>query len=419
MAWKYFERLSSTNRSLSNVYSGHGAVENISDYLFSENGMLQNFIISGGNDPMERYAPLYPFLEKIVGRVPVIVFHARDNTMEKLVCDCCGTIVESDGIGTGLPVCLINQANRNFEPFYGMSDMQVITVCRQLAVRLGYTPSPGFERVVRAHIEILKHLDIPVSLSGFYYLCQFYDMGEFYDNIMALPCDQNIAKRIWADLGIEDTSGSSQFELFRAVINNLAQDAEQSGWNPDNSVAEMNCITAIDNNFVLLMSINNMYGDLLLTYITAELKAARRQDFMLLIDGVHIRNDCIVEYILARRRGSCFGIVAENVIDLIDGDENVFFRIAEKAECFILFKHGTGKTAAFFSEVIGRFDAVKSSTSSGANYGMMGFFPNTYHQSVENSTENRYRVMPEEITSLCQGQAIIFDTVTDRIIKYN
>lgn len=419
MSWKNIRRIQGANKELSNVYTMRGSTEALSEYLFSENGMLQNFIISGGNDPMERYDPIYPFLEEIIGRLPVIVLHARDNIMESLAYNCCYDIVNSNGTVENMPVCVINQSNRNFEPFYGMTDMQTVTVCRQLAVKLGYTVTPRFDRVVRAHMAILTQLKIPISLSGFYYLCQFHDMGEFFDNILALPCGEMSARRLWADLGVEDSPVNNQFDLFRVVINNLAQDAEQSGWNPNNYIGETNCITAIENNVMLLMAINNMYTDLLLTYITAELKSAHRQDFMLLIDGITFKDESLSEYLLMRRQGCCFGIVAENVIDLFGGNENVFFRIAEKTNCFILFKHGTGKNAEFLSEVIGRFDAVKVESSNGTSYGMFGIFPNSYSQSIEYHTENRYRVMPEEIISLYPGQAIIFDTVTDRIIRYN
>lgn len=419
MSRKRIRQICGVNSELSDIYTLRGSAENLSDYLFSEDGRLQNFIISGGNDPMERYAPLYPFLEEIIGRLPVIVLHAGDNTMESLVYDCCYDLVESNGTVGNLPVCVINQTNRNFEPFYGMTDMQAVTACRRLAVKLGYTVTPRFERVVRAHMAILAQLEIPVSLSGFYYLCQFHDMGEFYANILALPCGETAAKRLWADLGIEDSTENNQFDLFRSVINNLAQDAEQSGWSPDNSVEEMNCITAIENNTVLLMSINNMYTDLLLTYITAELKSAHRQDFMLLIDGIRFKDDSLSEYLLTRRQGCYFGIVAENVVDLVDGNENVLFRLAEKTNRFILFKHGTGKNAVLLSEVIGRFDAVKAEASNGTSYGMFNMLPHGYHKSIGYSTENRYRIMPEELTSLYLGQAIIFDTVTNRIIRYN
>ena len=45
-----------------------------------------------------------------------------------------------------------------------------------------------------------------------------------------------------------------------------------------------------------------------------------------------------------------------------------------------------------------------------------------YHDrqdDIRYSTENRYRVMPEDIMELGLEQAIIFDTVIDEIIYFN
>ena len=402
------------NQSLSNVRFDKGALDGLGWYL-CPNGSPRDFIISGGAQPDERYEPLFSFFTMVLGRLPTIVIHNRNSYLEAIVNQAWQQVTANNGNVN--PLVYANTSNPIYEPFYGFSDIQVITCLRQLTTKLGYTAAPTFEKVVRAHLAILKELHIPTSLSGLYYLCQFTDMGEFYRNIMALPCGEVRAKSIWADLGTNPEDSSGQFDLFRAVINNLAGEAEQSNWNTSRSVAQVNSLRAIQQNATLVLSVNDMYSDLFLTYLVEELRS-NHSPFILIIDGVRI-NDRVFDYLRTSGSGCYCGIVAENAVELVGGDAETFSRLAEKMDCFIFFKHATGKTASILSEVIGKYDRVKAETSRGTNRGFFHILPQGTHDDVRYSTENRYRVMPEEITGLYPGQAIIFDTPTDRVIHFN
>ena len=58
-------------------------------------------------------------------------------------------------------------------------------------------------------------------------------------------------------------------------------------------------------------------------------------------------------------------------------------------------------------------------TSRGTSRGYFQFLPQNQHEDIRTATENRCRVMPEEITALSAGQAILLDTTTDQIIHFN
>ena len=349
MAWKNNKEVAVANQHLSNVYHSRGSLDGLGAYLCTNN-VPANFIISGGASPNEKYEPLYQFLETFIGSYPMIVIHNNDVHMEGLVAQSW----QDSGIGDTSPLWIVDQCHPELEPFVGMNDTQVVTTMRQLANKLRYTVTPRFERVIRAHISILKELEIPISLSGFNYLCQFQDMGEFYDNILTLPCGEAAGRRIWADLGADSEDSNNQFDLFRTVISNLAGDCVQSGWNTENSVASKNCLEAIRQNATMLLSVNDLYTELLLPYLVEELKSNSQQPFILLIDGVRINDEHLSEYLRRGNSGCYCGIISENVVDAISGDENEFLRFTERMNCFIFFKHGTGKTATALSEIIGR-----------------------------------------------------------------
>ncbi len=412
MGWRNKGEAEHANLQRSHTYAARGRLEDLGAYLCRGEEPAR-FMISGGFHPNDRYEPLYPFFDSFLGRYPMVVLHDHDVHMEALAAQ---TWEET---GEASPLWIVNQQNAAFEPFYGMSEQQVTATVRQLAKKLGYTVSPRLERTARAHMAILRALEIPVSLSGFYYLCRFEDMGEFHDNILALPCGEAAGKRIWADLGADGEDGGEQFDLFRTVIFNLAQDARQSGWSDANSVAGLNCLEAIRRQGTLLLSLSDLSSELLLPYLVEEWKGSAHTPFILLIDGIRIQDEQMLDYLRRTNTGCYCGILSENIVDAIQGGEEAFPRLAERMDCFIFYKHGTGKTAEALSEIMGRYEHTRVETSQGTSRGFFHFLPRDQHEDTRFSTENRYRVMPEEITGLQSEQAIVFDASADQIIHFN
>lgn len=401
------------NHQSSNVYYSRGRLEDLGAYLCAGNEPV-SFVISGGTQPDDRYAPLYTFFEAFIGHFPMIILHNHDVHIEAMAIQAW----EESGTCDNSPLWAANQHNPCFEPFYGMSSQQVTAVMRQLAKKLGYTASPRLERITRSHIEILRQLEIPTSLSGFLYLCQFEDMGEFHENILALPCGEAAGRRLWADLGVDGEESSGQFDLFRTIIFDLARDAAQSGWSDGNSVAELNCLEAVRRGGTLLLSVDDLYAELLLPYLVEEWKGSGQTPFILLIDGVRIDDQQVLDYLRHPNAGCC-GIISENIVDTIRGDEDNFLRFVERIESFIFYKHGTAKTASVLSEIMGRYDHTKVESSQGTGRGFFQLLPRDRHEDIRFSIENRYRVMPEEITGLRPGQAVVFDALKDQIIYFN
>lgn len=399
------------NARMSNVFTSRGNLTDLAGYLFSGYGPV-SFMLGGGS-PSERYAPLTPFLREVIGRTPIIALHDGSGYLEDQICQAYAAIPESERA----PLWLTNQRSPFFEPFVGMSDNQVVSAMRHLGQALGYAVQPRLERIVRAHITVLRQLQIPTSLTGFSYLCSFSNMGELHDNVMELPCGPETARMIWADMSVDADDG--QFDLFRTIIHNLENDASQSGWIADEHISEYNVITAIKHSAVFSLSVNHYYAELLLPYLLEELKMAAGQPFILLIDGLQIRDEQFLEYLCAPNANCIRGFLSENVLELTGGDENQFLRMAAGVSSFLFFKHSTGKTASVLSEVFGRYEHTRVSTTQGTNRAVFQIMPRGRHDDVQYTTENRYRVMPEELMALGYGQAIVFDTQTDQIIHFN
>lgn len=409
--WNQRSEADRYNARVSNVFTSRGNLTDLAGYFFSGYGPV-SFMVGGGS-AAERYAPLMRFLQEVIGRMPVIVLHGQSRLLEDHICQAWGLLPEQERP----PLWITNSNRPYFEPFVGMSVGQLISTVRRLGQTLGYTAQPRLERVVRAHAEVLRQLQIPLSLTGLSYLCSFVDMGELHANVMELPCGQDTARRIWADMGADADDG--QFDLFRTAVQNLEKDASRSGWIADEQISEYNIITAMQRRAVLTVSVDRYYTEQMLPYLLEELKIAGGQQFVLLIDGLQIRDEAFLEYLCAPSASCVRGYLSDNVLELTGGDENQFLRLAGGVSSFVFFKHSTGRTATVLSEVFGRYEHTKISTTQGTNRGAYQIFARGRHDDVQYTTENRYRVMPEELMALGQRQAIVFDTQTDQIIHFN
>lgn len=377
------------NKQLPNIYD-RGTMADIVKYFYQD-GELLNFMISGFADKKmpECYELFDEVREYAIAQYPVLTLY-RDNSQENIL---------------------------EFEPFYGMTDIQIITSVRQLAIALDYTVMPKLERVIRAHMQILKELDMSVTLTGFCYLNTYTDIEEFHDNIMALPCGEKKAAGIWADLGVDDTSDNNQFDLFRSVIDNFAQEMQENGWNRVGEADDHNCLMAIKHKESITLYINEIHSDLLFTYLAEELKACGNREYALLIDDLQINSENFISYLCTVKENCHIGITSKNIVSQLGKDN--FLELCEKMDNFVFFKHGTAKTAEIFAELMGCSDYMKVETSQKYTRRAFDLFYHDRQDDIRYSTENRYRVMPEDIMELGLEQAIIFDTVIDEIIYFN
>ena len=399
------------NLERAGISSASGRVEKLGGYLCSGNAPC-NFVISGGVNGESRLGPLRRFLETYAGRYPMVIVHNRDRGLAETVAQ----LWAQTGAGKQAPLWMVDPAHPDFEPFYGMTQPQVLNTLRRLAVKMDYTVTPRFERVAKAHMAILEALNIPVSLSGFAYLCGFEDMGQFHKNILT-ACGEERGRQIWADLGTGTDDPNSQFDLFRSVISRLAGEAPHWGWSGDNSVAGFSPASAVRGKACLLLSVDQNHEELLCSYLASELRSLKGQGFILLLCGIRLRDEDLLDYLCSRPTDCRFGVVSHNAVDAVGKD--AYSRFAEAVDCFLLLKHRTAGTASVLSETIGNYDHIRVEVSSGTSQGFLTVLPSDRHSDVRTSTENRCRVMPEDLINLQLGQAIVFDTTTNDIIYFN
>lgn len=391
------------------LFTAKDLADKLAPYFFSENTIC-NFAISGQGN---REHLISRVLEAVAGRMPVITLHNENYGMmaeiARVWTDTFGSL-EYDQSGP-LWACSTGE----FEPFLGLEEMDIVQIAKKLAEAAGYPCTASFEKVVRSHLDILKYMNCPYSLSGLYYLCSFEDLEEFQGNIMALDCSIHERTRIIANLGLANEKVREQFDQFRAIILRMAYEAKNSGWSPENGVGAMSVATAIQRRAMMSLSISGSRAPLLMTYLGQELHLFNHQQCLLIIDDVLLENSGIVSVLREAGFDFRFGILSPNVLEVIGGERSEAQKFCEKLDLLVLLRHNVSTTADALSELLGIVEVEKKSEATGTGRAFFHFLPSTQQNTITYTTEEQRRIKPEQIMSLGENKAIVFHAASNEI----
>lgn len=384
--------------------------DRLHSYLIFED-MPCNFAISGQGDKEH-------LIKHVLGhcfkRMPVIILHNQNHGMLSKVAQVWQEEFESLEYADGGPLWSCDHGG--FEPFLEMDDEDVVQILVELAQVAGYSNSAVFEKVVRAHLKILHHAHLDVSLTGLHYLCSFEDLEEFQNNIMALECSLGEKNQIMASIGIIGDSKTEALDNFRSIISRLSYQAAKSGWSQDQAVGCMNITTAIQNNAVMALNVNSSNAAFLLAYLGHELRLHLGQNLLLLIDEVNLTGTGIPAVLKDAAWDFRFGILGGNVLDLMDSDTETAQKFCEKLDLMILTKHRTATVASPYSDLIGTVQAEKQTTTYSRGKEFLAFLPDHENESRAYTLEDRPRVRVDQIQNLHDKQVILFDTSTNGVL---
>lgn len=392
------------------LFSGGDLADRLGPAFFCENSIC-NFAISGQGNKEHMISHV---LGAAAGRLPVIVLHNNNHGIMAEIASVWTREFGSLDYAEEGP--LWSCSTGEFEPFLGLEEQDIIHILKNLLEAAGYTATASFERVVKAHLTILRHMDCPYSLSGLYYLCSFEDLEEFQDNILALDCSNMEKNRIIANLGLADDKDREQFEQFRSMICQMAYEAKKSGWTSDGSVGSMSITTAIQKRAMMTLSISATKSSFLLAYLGQELQLHSDEPCLLLILDVRLENSGILPVLGDAGSDFRFGILSSNILDMISSDVDEAQRFCENFDLIVLLRHNVATTAESLSALLGSEEICKESRTSGSGKEYFAWLPGSKHKSVTYTVEEQRRVKPDQILGLMDNQAILFRTASNEIV---
>ena len=407
-------RVDRYNQSRANISRCGGGPGELNAFFWTGN-VPRNILITGGTW-RERYLPLQYLITDLVGRVPVIVLHKGNYYLADLIRDCCR---EAAGLGRRVPLGVVDRNSPRLEPLLGMKDTQIVETLEALAQSMQQSVPPEFDAVVRAHLAAVRLLDREPCLSGLYELCRIVSdtarKAYLMDAVPERDLDQ--AEQLWAQMGYTKDSRRAAAQLLCSVVNRLADYASESGWQEGNGESGMNLVLARAEGACFVLDVNESYGDLMLEYLTQELRCSRGEPYLLVLDDLNIRGKLLER--LARGDNSFRAVITGR--DVVGGTEKDRFpELAAGMELLVMFRQPEAEAAHALSAAIGTFERLITEHSYDQSRSL---FDLLHHEERDGTTlrldTEADRVTAAEIKALGPYQAILYDMATDSVIRFN
>lgn len=392
------------------LFAAKDLADRLAPHFFFENSIC-NFAISGQGNKEHLISPV---LKAAMGRLPVIILHNENHGM---MAEIARVWTEKYGSVENAPAGpLWSCSTGEFEPFLGLDEMDIVQILKKLAEGMGYSCTANFEKVVGAHLSILRHMNCDYSLSGLYYLCGFEDLEAFQRNIIALSCSLNEKNRIIANLGLANEKDKEQFDQFRSMIFRMGYEAKRSGWNAEDGVGSMSVSSAIHSHATMTLSVSASKSPLLMAYLGQELHLHNDQPCLLIIDDVLLENSDIVSALRESGFHFRFCILGSNILEVIGGDRTDAHKFCEQLDLLILLRHNMSTTADALSELLGKVEIRKEAEAFGTGRNFFSILPRTEQKTVTYTTEEQRRVKTEQIMTLDSNSAIVFHADSNEIL---
>ena len=402
-------RLARLNMQNADITHYTGSVDALGAYVFPS-GWKTNFLVSGGFSA-NRLPALGAALLDSMGQMPVIVLHNGFPGVETAFADIL-RVLEHEGIS--VTYAAVDQHHPELEPFYGMAEGDVLSCLRKMAVKLNYEASALFDTTARAFFKILNLSNIPLCLSGLYYLCSIAHQGELHKLVHSLPISEADARLLWSEVNSSENDGP--YKQFQSVVKAFADEASHSGWVGGHGNATVNCLAAEKLGASLLLTLDDGHAELMSIYLAEEIKLLRGPALILLYDitpGVEL-----VDAIVNQSGRLYFGILGDHVASLFRAKPEQFSDVTSRVGSMILFHHNTAEAAEPYSKIIGQYDEIRQEQNVGQNRQFGAILPQGRNDGVVYRQQTVFRVKPQDITSLNPGEAFVYLPVYGNQIIY-
>lgn len=384
-------------------------VSRSSNCFFLEDRICK-FAISGSGDKARW---IYDVLWAAAGRVPVVILHNQSNAMTAEV-----SLVWNQKFGSLEEGNLWYANEGEFEPFLELQEVELTQILRKMAQTKGWSCNVYFDQIVGAFLTILDKIGCPCSLTGLHYLCSIRNMQEFRNNVMDLECDQAEKDLILSDLGLSDKESMEQMKVLRSVIQAFAYEAEACGWQPGMPVGHIDLKTALKCDAMLLFNISSNGCPLMMTYLSEMLRLCRNEQMLLLIENLNLDQTGIVEVLREAGTDLCYGILGDNILEVIGGSKEEAQRFCGKMDRILLLRHRVSTAAREVAELMGTHKVERTTRTEGSSKEFLAFLPGMSSSGVSTTEEDRLRIEPEELMRMKENGAILFDLTTDRIVRF-
>jgi len=371
------------------------------DVLLPAASYRENIIISGGD-----YGARLRLSERIIhnncaqGR-PMIVLHLSNGGIE--------TFIAQNNYGV-----IVNKNSRYFDAFASFEFQEICQVVLDTC-KAKYEIKPIGRYILQTVFELLACKNMHPYFSN-YANCPFHLLSSKIDERLTSGLITQDAANNLNSLLMMGQSECAKIDVFFKDM--MAQMAHMATDNA-NTTGGTSVLSAIKNGRLLCIDLNSSSNAMLVELIVNSLIIAmnRGYEFSLFIDDVAVANNEPLKNMLGHKSNHTNIICSKDLYALLNGKDDLFTSIAGETEKTILLYHGSHLSCEKWSKYIGEYDKIDVSQNRNAGWSQSSRWGYSTNQGQSMTNKREYKIKPEEINRLSQGEIFIYDNPTGNLIQ--
>ena len=371
------------------------------DILFPAESYQENIIISGG-DIGERLK----FSERIIQNCFVqgqsmIVLHLANGGLEN--------IIARNNWGL-----IVNKRNKQFDAFTSFELQEICQVVFDTC-KAKYDIKPAGRYILQIVYELLACRKKRPYFSN-YASCPYHQLSAKINDCLAngllTPDAANNLNSLLMMGQAECAKIDTFFYDMKEQMNHIASDGT-------NKTSGTSILSAIKSGKILCIDLNSSANVMLVELIVNSLTIAmsRGYAFSLFLDDVAIANNELLKNALCQKSNHNNIICSKDLYALLNGKEDVFTTLAGEAEKTILLSHGSHLSCEKWSKYIGEYDKIDVSHNTNAGWSQSSKWGYSTNQGKTMTDKREYKIKPEQINRLSQGEIFIYDNQNGSLIQ--
>jgi len=371
------------------------------DILFPAESYRENIIISGG-DSVERLKFSSRIIQNsFLQKRAMIVLHLGNSSLE--------SIITRNNFGV-----VVNKSNKRFDAF---TSFELQEICQTVfdTCKTKYDIKPVGRYILQIVHELLACKNMRPYFSNFAN-CPYHQLSERINNRLAANLiTQDAANNLHSLLMMGQTECAkidSFFYDMKSQIGHIATDDA-------NVTGGSSILSAIKKGQILCVDLNSSANVMLVELIVNSLTIAmnRGYEFSLFLDDVSIANNELLKNLLCQKSNHNNIICSKDLYALLNGKEDVFTTIVGEAEKTILMSHGSHLSCEKWSKYFGEYDKIDVSHNRNAGWSQSSKWGYSTNQGQTMTDKREYKIKPEQINRLSQGEVFVYDNQTGSLIQ--
>jgi hypothetical protein len=369
--------------------------------LLPPSSYKDNIIISGGKQGERLHICEQILRNAFNTKHPVILIHAANGVLER--------IVAGNSFGT-----VVNDRNKMFDALTSYDFNEIFQIVTETC-KVKYDIKPTARYVLQVVYELLTIAGKTPYFTSFAN-CPYFDLNN------------TIAKR----LSKGSISQSKANELNRLLLTGQAEcpkidtffsdmkaqigymQAQDPGGVGANSV-----LSSIINQRSLCIDMRSSANVMLMELIVNSLVVAmnRGYDFTLLIDDVAFTNNELLKNAVCQKSNHRNILVSNDLYSLTGGKEDTFSTLVGTADKTVLFAHSSSTSCEKWSRYLGEYEKIDVAENINSGWFQSSRWGYSTNSGQTETLKREHKVKPEQLKSLSQSEAFIYDKRTDDLIQ--